>query len=191
MDTEGQDGAPLFVGDDLALDFINTRYGTGDKARDVFDSDAAVVAWLRQAGALEDGNAVQEKGILHAARALRDNALALVEARKAGGWADPAGLNRVLALGSHHVELRWERGSDPVAVERRSGADPAVLLLPVAQALVRLLSTADVGLVRRCEADDCTLWFHDRTKSHRRRWCSMALCGNRMKVAAYRARQRT
>ncbi|WP_327229156.1 CGNR zinc finger domain-containing protein [Achromobacter xylosoxidans] len=32
--------------------------------------------------------------------------------------------------------------------------------------------------------------FHDKTKSHRRRRCSMALCGNRMKVAAFRSRQK-
>ncbi|NEJ40784.1 CGNR zinc finger domain-containing protein, partial [Rhizobium ruizarguesonis] len=36
---------------------------------------------------------------------------------------------------------------------------------------------------------DCTLFFLDTTKSHRRRWCSMALCGNRMKVAAFRSRK--
>jgi predicted RNA-binding Zn ribbon-like protein len=43
--------------------------------------------------------------------------------------------------------------------------------------------------VRKCEAHDCTLLFEDATRSGRRRWCSMALCGNRMKVAAFRARR--
>jgi len=33
------------------------------------------------------------------------------------------------------------------------------------------------------------MWFYDRTKSHRRRWCSMALCGNRAKARAHRERQ--
>ncbi|WP_371263350.1 MULTISPECIES: CGNR zinc finger domain-containing protein [unclassified Pseudomonas] len=44
--------------------------------------------------------------------------------------------------------------------------------------------------VRQCEAHDCVLLFHDLSKSHRRRWCSMATCGNRMKVAAFRSRNK-
>jgi predicted RNA-binding Zn ribbon-like protein len=62
--------------------------------------------------------------------------------------------------------------------------------VPVAEAVATLLAKGDFSLVRKCECPDCTLWFHDRTKSHHRRWCSMALCGNRMKVAAFRARQK-
>lgn len=47
----------------------------------------------------------------------------------------------------------------------------------------------DFNLVRKCEDSDCVLWFVDKTKAHRRRWCSMALCGNRNKVASFRQRQ--
>jgi predicted RNA-binding Zn ribbon-like protein len=64
------------------------------------------------------------------------------------------------------------------------------LLVPVAEAVARLLAEGDFSLVRKCESSDCTLWFYDRTKSHHRRWCSMAQCGNRMKVAAFRARRK-
>ncbi|WP_422121526.1 CGNR zinc finger domain-containing protein [Providencia huaxiensis] len=44
--------------------------------------------------------------------------------------------------------------------------------------------------IRQCEASDCVLYFLDLTKSHRRRWCSMSTCGNRMKVAAFRERKK-
>ncbi|NIE88669.1 ABATE domain-containing protein, partial [Burkholderia sp. Tr-860] len=47
----------LFIGDDLALDFINTRYGVGEARTDVLASDASVIDWLRQAGALPAGHA--------------------------------------------------------------------------------------------------------------------------------------
>ena len=50
------------------------------------------------------------------------------------------------------------------------------------------LTEGDLQRVRTCEAHDCTLVFEDTTRSGRRRWCSMALCGNRMKVAAFRSR---
>ncbi len=181
----------LFIGDDLALDFINTRYGIGEARTDVLASDASVIDWLRQAGALPAGHAgPAPAGLREAALALRDAARQLVEKRQEGKWGDPAALNRVLASGSHHLELQWKKGGEPELVSRRIDLNATAALLPVAEALAKLLAEADFGLVRKCECEDCTLMFHDRTKSHRRRWCSMALCGNRMKVAAYRARQK-
>jgi predicted RNA-binding Zn ribbon-like protein len=64
------------------------------------------------------------------------------------------------------------------------------VLMPIGEAIARLLVEGDFDLVRQCESTDCTLWFYDRTKSHHRRWCSMSMCGNRAKVAAFRARQK-
>jgi predicted RNA-binding Zn ribbon-like protein len=43
--------------------------------------------------------------------------------------------------------------------------------------------------VRNCEG--CSIWFYDHTKAHRRRWCSMALCGNRSKARSHRQRVAT
>jgi len=70
----------------------------------------------------------------------------------------------------------------------RSDADQ--LLAPLAEQAGELIATGDFTLVRQCEHSECILWFYDRTKSHRRRWCSMALCGNRHKVAEHRKRLR-
>jgi predicted RNA-binding Zn ribbon-like protein len=62
------------------------------------------------------------------------------------------------------------------------------VLAPVAEEMARLLIEEDLSLVRQCGGDDCTIVFLDRTKAHKRRSCSMAACGNRAKVAAFRAR---
>jgi len=51
-----------------------------------------------------------------------------------------------------------------------------------------LFAEADRNRVRKC--GQCVLHFHDTSKKGIRRWCSMRLCGNRLKVAAYAARQR-
>jgi predicted RNA-binding Zn ribbon-like protein len=189
-ETKQGDAPVLFVGDDPALDFINTAYGV-DEGHDHFVNDASVVDWLKQAGMLSDehGEAAY-KGLLDSALELRAAGRKLVEQRQAGQWANPAVLNRILALGSHHLELQWKKGGEPALVPKQTNRDAAAVLLPVADALARLLAETDFALVRKCECDDCTLLFRDRTKSRRRRWCSMALCGNRMKVAAFRARQK-
>ena len=72
----------------------------------------------------------------------------------------------------------------------RRSETPVGILAPVAEAAADLLVTGDFKLVKRCEDEICELWFFDQTKSHHRRWCSTALCGNRHKVAAYRKRRR-
>ena len=64
------------------------------------------------------------------------------------------------------------------------------LLLPIAEAMGDLLCNVDFASVRKCESPACTLWFRDVSKNHTRRWCSMAICGNRAKAAAHRAKVR-
>jgi len=68
---------------------------------------------------------------------------------------------------------------------------------PVAVALGRLAADAIDLLAReperlgRCAREDCGALILSRSRSERRRWCSMELCGNRAKVAAYRARSKS
>lgn len=76
-------------------------------------------------------------------------------------------------------------------LEQRAATNtPEQMLMPVALAAAELFAHGDFDLVRGCEGPDCVLHFYDRTKSHRRRWRSMATCGNRAKVQTFRARQR-
>lgn len=185
---------PLFVGDDVALDFVNTAYGVPSDRHECLQSDQDVLAWLKRVGLLEAPEAwlpaAKRGALLGAALNLRSAAIHLIERRKAGGSADPSALNGVLALGSSHDELVWKKGQPPKLTRNRTIEAIEGVLVPVAEAVAKLLTEADFELVRKCESTDCTLWFHDRTKSHHRRWCSMAMCGNRAKVAAFRARQK-
>ena len=65
------------------------------------------------------------------------------------------------------------------------------LLLPLAEVIGDLICHADFTQVKHCEGPTCTMWFHDVSKNHTRRWCSMAVCGNRAKAAAHRAKKRS
>lgn len=40
-----------------------------------------------------------------------------------------------------------------------------------------------------CGNDECAVVFYDRSKNGCRRWCSMEVCGNRVKTRAYRQRR--
>jgi predicted RNA-binding Zn ribbon-like protein len=65
--------------------------------------------------------------------------------------------------------------------------EPEDLFAPLAHAAATLFATVDRQRVRKC--GQCVLHFQDTSKKGTRRWCSMQLCGNRLKVAAYAARR--
>lgn len=70
----------------------------------------------------------------------------------------------------------------------RRWRSPEALLLPIAETLAQFVCSEDFTFVKACEGPVCTLLFADHTRGHARRWCSMALCGNRAKQAAHRQR---
>jgi predicted RNA-binding Zn ribbon-like protein len=78
----------------------------------------------------------------------------------------------------HHFELqttrRWQ--------------SPEALLLPIGEILAKFVCEEDFADVKACEGPGCTLMFADHTRRRARRWCSMAVCGNRAKQAAHRHR---
>jgi predicted RNA-binding Zn ribbon-like protein len=184
---------PLFVADELALDFINTRFGVGQSLRECFGSDESVLQWLRQTESITavTGEVPKARGgtLVKAAIELRESARDLVACRKAERVGNPAALNRFLALDRSSRQIEWRHAKRPTLRIQRHFPTVEAVLVPVANAVAALLTEGDFELVRTCESPDCTLWFYDRTKAHHRRWCSMALCGNRAKVASFRARQ--
>jgi predicted RNA-binding Zn ribbon-like protein len=180
----------LFLADDRALDFINTSYGVGEDHRECLGSDAQVLDWLEEAGFASsiERPPANSGALLKAALELRKIAQDLVKARQAGVVGDVATLNRILAHGNSYSELVWSKRAGPTLEKRRRAGSFQALLVPVAEAVAKLLACGDFTLIRQCEGSGCILWFYDRTKAHRRRWCSMESCGNRMKVAAFRSR---
>lgn len=77
-----------------------------------------------------------------------------------------------------------------VRVQTRFDPDgPLAALTPIALSAVEVAGSTDPGRLRDCDAEDCTRWFVDTSKGGRRRWCSMARCGNRAKAARYRRRR--
>jgi len=177
-----------FYGDHPALDLMNSVMLIDGAATDTWQSDEDVLNWLQAAGLLPRG-AAAPAGLLDAGRTLREAVRKLVRDRKAEKTLDLRPLNAALAQAQRHLELHEEEDGK-LALNARYAADtPQQLLAPLAESAAQLLVEADFSLVRKCEDADCVLWFLDRTKAHRRRWCSMALCGNRHKVASFRQRQ--
>lgn len=105
--------------------------------------------------------------------------------RVAREWAEP--INRVLRITEGHDELKWDGGCWRLAfVGREEGLE--WLLAAIARSGAELIAEGPNHNLRRCGNPRCPVLFYDSSATHRRRWCSMALCGNRSKVAAFARR---
>jgi predicted RNA-binding Zn ribbon-like protein len=127
---------------------------------------------------------------VRAARAL-GSVLRNAAERVAGIGRIPGDLAHVLGKELRHPRLATEvvqsQGrlrTKPLWILER----PRDLLVPVAHYAANFFATADYPAIRKCENPECILFFYDTSKNHSRRWCSMELCGNRSKVAAFRER---
>jgi predicted RNA-binding Zn ribbon-like protein len=180
----------VFLASDPALDFLNTEWPTSSGKEDFFQTDEDVFTWLRQAGLASDGvEEIRPTGaLLRAARAFRAALRSLVESRKAGKVPDFSDLNAFLAAAQSHPQLVWTKSKSIALKTVRAANTAEQILAPVAVKAAELFSTADFRRVRRCDEQTCVHWFLDTTRPGRRRWCSMATCGNRLKVKSYRER---
>ena len=185
-----------FVSGQLSLDFINTQVGMNDEM-EFLSSFGDLVAWLQQAGALDSaqakaalaswGQRPEAKQLLDQARKLR-NVLRDMAQRLAAGKSIGQGaldeINRALAQESGYNQLVRIAGGYEFHFhpQRREAAH---LLTPIAKSAAELLRDSEPLRIRQCGNPVCTLYYYDTSKNRTRRWCSMAVCGNRMKAAAF------
>ncbi len=194
---------PHFIGDHLAIDFRNSFVGPSGEPHDWLSDGQGLLDWLVQAGAIDAAAARRLRGarsldsVAAEARGLRDWLKAFLGRHagrelKAEAVRELAPLNRLLerAQAYNVVETALSPDEKRLVWRQKRRWAPEQLLMPIAEAIGDLVCDADFRLVRHCEGNGCVLMFYDRTKAHGRRWCSMAICGNRAKAAAHRARQR-
>ncbi|HEY6515497.1 MAG TPA: CGNR zinc finger domain-containing protein [Steroidobacteraceae bacterium] len=203
----GRYGPAIFVGDASGLDFLNSVATPADTTLDWLDDGEGLLSWLEQAQLVPadllrrirtETPAGELERIANQARSLREWFRGFVLKHKGRplvltGLAELEPLNRVLGRDEVHYRLGLCPGGKPAALELqvvRRWRSPQALLLPIGEVLARLLSAEDFRHVKACERPGCTLLFADHTRGHVRRWCSMALCGNRVKQAEHRRRHK-
>ena len=195
----------IFIADSLGLDFLNSIATPADTPVDWLDSGYGLVDWLGQAELVPEDVLQKLKAqampgeldkIAGQARALREWFRGFV--RKHMGKPLPPGalhelgpLNRLLERDEAFGQISRYRahGGDRLELSaKRRWRSPESLLLPIGEALARFVCEEDFAAVKACEGQGCTLIFADRTGRRARRWCSMAICGNRAKQATHRNR---
>ncbi len=192
------------VGGRLCLDFVNT-VSTHDEAmrREYLTVYHDLVAWGRHAQALTDHEAdvllhnaghhpILAAAALERAVTLRETIYrifsAIVENRDPEE-TDVAAMNAAvgeafsrlgIAPSASRFEWTWVRDEDEL--DR--------ILWPIVRSATDLLTSTDLGRVRQCARQGCDWLFLDLSKNQSRRWCSMDMCGSRVKSRQYYYRKK-
>jgi len=191
----------LFVGNHLALDFLNTQPVQDGEARELLPDFAGVLRWFQTAGLLgprdaaglerQWGQSAEARRTVEAIRGFREKLRKQVLEWEQGHTVHRSAIDEVNRLmTAYPMSTRLKTYGKELSAELYfQPRHPEDLFAPLAHAAAMLLANADRDRVRKC--DQCVLHFVDTSKKGTRRWCSMQLCGNRLKVAAYAARRRS
>jgi len=181
----------------LALDFANLIPEAHDVSWQEFvdflvDSQVVSIERGQRLENLRQGEPAAVDGVLLKILRLRECIRAIFSAVEQGrgfpnAWAAP--INEILRLTEGHDELVAQQGEWRLEfVARESGLE--WLLAAIARSAAELIVEGANAPVKRCANPACRLFFYDDSRTRQRRWCSMALCGNRNKVAAFLRRKR-
>ena len=190
------------VGNRLAIDFGNTvadRDGN-DGLAGWFD----VVEFLLEAGVIDRTEAHRLRRVseidprraaaaFRTARNLRDAVRGLVTriaARKVLQPVPIERINSVMRVGQGYHTLS-PRGTQWAIHFVQTSEEPVAALVPIARSAAEIIADPHApDAIRKCANPECMLYFYDTSRVGKRRWCSMAVCGNRAKVAAHMERLR-
>ena len=192
----------LFVGNLAVLDFLNTKPILEGKRTELLPDIAALARWLVASGIVASPKAramVRRWRDSPSAAAFLERVLAFRERLRAAVIRQQAGLPVSDAMVSE-INLLLREHPSCVALHRKAKKlervvvfeprEPEDVWAPIAAGTVELLSEIPASRIRKCESESCVVHFYDTSKKGSRRWCSMNLCGNRLKVAAYQRRNR-
>jgi len=198
------DAPAMFIADARGLDFLNSIATPVDEPVDWIGDGRGLVNWLRQADMVPEQQLADltERAmpgeldrVADQARDLREWFRGFVKTHMgqplgAGTLEELAPLSRLLERDEAYQRLALQADGRLVLEPARRWRSPESLLIPIGEALARVVAEEDFAQVKACEGHSCTLLFADHTRGRARRWCSMGVCGNRAKVAAHRSRRR-
>ena len=190
----------LFVANRPILDFLNTKPVLAQGLTELLPDFHALERWFIASGIVRPAH---RKSLIRSWR----------QSREAKDF-----LRQLIAFRERlrDAVLRMEGGSAPseefikevnarlleyppnTSLRRRNGVivresifplrEPPDLWAPILDGAADLLSETEPSRIRKCES--CVVHFFDISKKGSRRWCSMNICGNKLKVAAYQRRKR-
>ncbi len=191
--------------DPLCVRLVNTVDWRDDPVRrvDTLGSYADLVRWAREAEAVSSATAtrlLQEasrkpaaaQAALHHALAVREALASVLNAatlKRQPPSVDLGRFNAALAESGRHLYIAGGEKGFHCAWDTDDRLDR--VLWPAVRSAAHLLTSSQLERLRVCEGEGCGWFFMDTTRNRSRRWCNMAVCGNRAKVKRFYARHKS
>jgi predicted RNA-binding Zn ribbon-like protein len=171
---------------DLVQDFVNTEIP--EWARDDIATPELLEGWLRERDLLGEDETVGAPGFV-AARELRTALRELALLNTLGERPDERLAERIRSAFSE-ATLRLDL--DPLGglVAAPAGSGEQRALASIAAVVLAAQASGSWPRLKACRKESCRWLFFDRSRNASSSWCSMSICGNRMKTAEYRRRRR-
>lgn len=189
-DQDFRDGMP-FLGGAAWIDLLNSTLSPdgGVTRLDFLGAPDSFARWLDHADLGARGDLVKDR---RAAADLREAMRPEFDRLAAGKGISSAFLERLNAelIRAPFVRKVAPEGVGRYALNEQPLAPSVGATAAIALDFARFIADFEPGRLRHCDNSACTMLFYDRGKNNRRRWCSSSACGNRDKVANYRARKR-
>ena len=184
----------FWVGNHPGIDLVNTEAVDAHGERlELVPDRSALVDWARAAGLIDTDLARQcraaadgrERRLLAWFRRLRS---ALRDLLECGDDEAAAALDDAVSAVAVRLSYRFTRQPHQLPLDASGPLERLRLALATSALDVAGL---DRSRIRRCGSPRCVLLYYDTTKNRSRRWCDMAVCGNRAKATAHykRAKQ--
>ena len=190
----------LFVANRPILDFLNTKPVLADGPTELLSNVHALERWLIASGMGASPKAkatvrswresAEAADFLEQLLGFRERLREAILRMETGSSPADAFLAEVNALLIQHplpASLRKKEGQ-VIRETRFEPLKPTDLWAPIVSATADILADTEWSRIRKCES--CVVHFFDTSKKGSRRWCSMNICGNKLKVAAYQRRKR-
>ena len=178
----------ILTGNSLAINFANSTFGVD--GNETLNSWKDVINFIKISEGLSSSppqNSHRTKPLFARVLELRKvirNILESMVSQKAIKTSDLKFVNALLFETADYDIIQVVFGK-PLVKRRYYRQTPLALLSPIVQNLLYLISTKSTSLIHKCARENCIYYFYDVSKTHKRKWCSMAVCGNREKVRAF------
>lgn len=185
-----------WLGNWLAINFVNTAEGARRGQSDLLPDAHACRRWLVEGGVasarsiLLDTAEDRERcwSFALAYRALLRQGIAALATNKPLPKPLIPKTNMLLAE-LDNADRILEKNGNYRLVTAPKFQSPRTLMIPVARSFARLLVEADKKRLHKCRSSECEMYFYDTSKSGTRAWCSLEMCGNKSRLAAFRLKR--
>jgi predicted RNA-binding Zn ribbon-like protein len=183
-----------WLGGRPAVDLVNTLRERWCRRVETLVTPDDLGLWLARAQLLPAPQRVA-RARLDDARELREAIDLCVQAALGDAPPPPGAVSVIdgwLAHAGARAQLALAPDGTPVLGELAPGDRVRRALGAVALDAARMLGTPEqAARIRVCASETCSARFYDRSPAGRRRWCSMAVCGNEAKARRHRERSRS